>query len=76
METALEGAQKMIYSAYVCPICHSIWPHPSFKCSGVGGFNDHPETTLELKYLVESDEAKNKFMQAQESAKCGPGATD
>jgi hypothetical protein len=39
-------------SAYECPSCGALWPHPSFKCSGIGGFNDHPETATVLVKLV------------------------
>ena len=41
-----------VYHAYVCPICEVTWPHPSFKCSGIGGFADHPQTPTELRKLV------------------------
>ena len=42
-----------VYMAYVCPVCEATWPHPSFKCSGIGGFADHPVTATVLRRLVD-----------------------
>jgi hypothetical protein len=43
-------------SAYECTVCGALWPHPSFKCSGIGGFADHPEARTVLVKVVDDDD--------------------
>jgi hypothetical protein len=43
-------------NAYECTVCGALWPHPSFRCSGIGGFADHAQAETRLVKVVDDDD--------------------
>jgi hypothetical protein len=54
-------------SAYECTVCGALWPHPSFKCSGIGGFADHPEARTVLVKVVDDDDYRGAVERCAEA---------
>jgi hypothetical protein len=69
-------------NAYECTVCGALWPHPSFRCSGIGGFADHAQAETRLVKVVDDDdyrgavEALAELVAAQGARPHDPSSSD